>query len=54
MDWNGNGKFDPVDIGITIAAGKKDEHAPTEEPSGTPAGSEHTGNLSSGCLGTAV
>ena len=32
MDWNGNGKFDPVDIGITIAAGKKDEPAPTEEP----------------------
>ena len=54
MDWNGNGKFDPVDIGISIAAGQKDEPAPTEEPSGTPAGSEHTGNASSGCLGEAL
>ena len=23
LDWNGNGKIDPVDIGISVAAKKK-------------------------------
>lgn len=54
MDWNGNGKFDPVDIGITIAAGKKNEPAPTKEPPRRPPESETTGYSSSGCLGTAL
>ena len=54
MDWNGNGKFDPVDIGISIAAGKKNEPAPTKEPPRRPPESETTGYSSPGCLGVAL
>ncbi len=54
MDWNGNGRIDPTDIGITIAAGKKDEPAPAKEPPRRPSGSETSGTASPGCLGAAL
>ena len=42
FDWNGNGKIDPVDVGISIAAQTWEGECGTEE-SGSNAGKEKSG-----------